>query len=193
LKKQLSEMSLDELWELFPVILKEYNPKYTEWYESEKQNIINTISTENIIRINHIGSTAVKNLISKPTVDILLEIDGTSIIPRLIESLKMTGWILMSHKTDPVKLIFCKGYTPDGFAEKVYHLHVRYAGSWDELYFRDFLIKYPDVADEYAKLKLSLQKNFEHDRDGYTEAKTEFIKKYSHSAKQEFQNKYKPK
>ena len=30
-----------------------------------------------------------------------------------------------------------KGYTENGFADKVYHIHLRYAGDNDELYFRD--------------------------------------------------------
>lgn len=38
--KELSEMSLEELWELFPIILKEYNPEYPKWYEIEKDKIL---------------------------------------------------------------------------------------------------------------------------------------------------------
>lgn len=34
-------------------------------------------------------------------------------------------------------------------------------------------------------LKLSLWKNYEHDRDGYTEAKGDFIRKYTEIAKEE--------
>ena len=78
------------------------------------------------------------------------------------------------------------------FAKKVFHLHVRYFGNWNELYFRDYLIAHPDVAAEYGKLKLCLLKKFEHDRDGYTEAKSEFVLKYSTAAREEFKNKYKP-
>jgi GrpB-like predicted nucleotidyltransferase (UPF0157 family) len=62
-----------------------------------------------------------------------------------------------------------------GVAEKVYHLHVRYPGHWNELYFRDYLIEYSEVEKEYSKLKLGLCKRFEHDRDGYTERKSDFI------------------
>jgi len=40
LKKQLSEMTLEELWELFPTILKERNPQYKNIYENNKQNIL---------------------------------------------------------------------------------------------------------------------------------------------------------
>ena len=99
----------------------------------------------------------------------------------------------MQQENDPIKLKFNKGYTPEGYAERVYHLHVGYFGNWNELYFRDFLISHADIADEYRKLKLQLQKSFERDRDAYTEAKTDFVLKYSTLAKQAFQNKYKPR
>ena len=102
------------------------------------------------------------------------------------------GWGLMSREDDPVKLSFNKGYTPQGFADRVYHLHVRYFGNWSELYFRDFLIAHSDVAREYERLKLKLWKQYEHDRDGYTEAKTDFVRRYSDMAKIEFSNRYLP-
>lgn len=186
-------MTLEELWELFPIILKEHNPQYKDWYEIERSSILMNIKADNILRINHIGSTVIRGLIAKPTVDILLEIDGCCNVDQLIDDLTAIGWGLMLQEKDPMKLSFCKGYTSDGFAEKVYHLHVRYFGNWSELYFRDFLLSHPDVATEYEKLKLSLWKEFEHNRDGYTEAKTDFVLKYSNIAKQEFQDRYKPR
>lgn len=192
MKADLSELSLEELWALFPIILKEHNPDYKAWYEEEKQQIISKVKPENLIRISHIGSTAVKGLTAKPIVDILLEIDGACGVSAIIEVLKTLGWRLMSQEDDPVKLSFNKGYTPEGFADRVYHLHVRYFGNWSELYFRDFLIAHPDVAREYERLKLKLWKQYEHDRDGYTEAKTDFVRRYSDMAKVEFNNRYLP-
>ncbi len=192
MKADLSELSLEELWALFPIILKEHNPDYKVWYEEEKQQIISKVKPENLIRISHIGSTAVKGLTAKPIVDILLEIDGACGVSAIIEVLKTLGWRLMSQEDDPVKLSFNKGYTPEGFADRVYHLHVRYFGNWSELYFRDFLIAHPDVAREYERLKLKLWKQYEHDRDGYTEAKTDFVRRYSDMAKVEFNNRYLP-
>ncbi len=189
-KKPLSEMSLEELWELFPIILREHNPQYRDWYEAEKQNITDAIQIKDIARINHIGSSAVEGLISKPTVDILLEIDGGCCVTQLTDDLKSAGWMLMRQEKDPMKLTFNKGYTPEGFSEKV--LHVRYLGDWDELYFRDYLIAHPDAAAEYGELKQSLREKYRHNRDGYTEAKSDFVLKCSHAAKQEFSDRYKP-
>lgn len=90
-------------------------------------------------------------------------------------------------------MVFNKGYTKEGFAEKVYHLHVRYYDNWDELYFRDYLKEHEEVAKEYGKLKLELIGKYEHNRDGYTDAKSDFILKYTEMAKQEYADKYNPK
>lgn len=45
------------------------------------------------------------------------------------------------------------GYTEKGFADKVYHLHLRYEGDNDELYFRDYLNENPLYAKEYECIR----------------------------------------
>lgn len=193
MEKDLSKMPLDELWKLFPIILREHNPCYEAWYESEKNDILSCIQSKDIYRINHIGSTAVKDLVAKPTVDILLELNMGCDISQLIIKLKKNGWRLMSSEAKPkMKLSFNKGYTPNGFADKVYHLHVRHLDNWSELYFRDYLIDHSEIADEYGRLKIALGKKYEHNRDGYTNAKAEFINKYTEKAKAEYPGRYMP-
>jgi GrpB-like predicted nucleotidyltransferase (UPF0157 family) len=190
--KSLSEMSLEELWQLFPIILKEHNPEYKNWYSTEKEKLKAALPADSIARISHIGSTAVPGLLAKPTVDILLEIRREAPLSKVKAQLKNDGWILM-HKNEEdqeLNLVFNKGYTPQGFADKVFHLHLRYPGDWDELYFRDYLIAYPEAAARYGELKQKLEKEFKHNRDGYTEAKTEFIEKQTAEARKEFAGKY---
>ena len=97
----------------------------------------------------------------------------------------------MNSTTSPkFRQTYNKGYTKMGFAEKVYHLHVRYRDDWNELYFRDYLMEHPEVVKEYGKLKLSIFKKYEHDRDGYTEAKSDFILKITEKARGEYGNRY---
>jgi GrpB-like predicted nucleotidyltransferase (UPF0157 family) len=191
--KALSELSREELWQLFPIILKDHNPAYKEWYQAEKDELIHTVGQDKILRINHIGSSAVAGLISKPTIDILIEVGHDCNIEGLKSTLCNTGWTLMSVENEPsFKLSFNKGYTPNGFAEKVFHLHVRYLEDWNELYFRDYLLAHRDVAEEYGKLKQKLKEQYEHDRDAYTNAKTEFITRCSQLARKEFGACYAP-
>ncbi len=204
MKKKVSELSIDEWQKTFPIILKQHNTNYKNWFESEKQSILNAVNIKDIARINHIGSSAVEGLIAKPIIDILLEIDGCCNVTSLIDDLKKIGYgvELFSRNDDPMRLLLGKGFSSDGYAEKVCLLHVRYLGNWGELYFRDFLIANPEVATEYGKLKLSILEDIEKgiiermpngQPNGYSMAKLAFVKKYTEVAKQEFQNRYKPK
>ncbi|MBY6953238.1 GrpB family protein [Clostridium botulinum] len=191
MRKSLSEMSLEELWMLFPIILEEHNPLWEDWYLEEKKLIMSIIEIYNIERINHIGSTSVNRLIAKPTIDILLEITRNCDLKFLVNVLEENGYIFEKQPQKPAPhMMFMKGYTEKGFAEKVFHLHVRYLGDWDELYFRDYLQSHTDISQAYGDLKIALKDKYEHNRDGYTEAKTEFIRKYTTIAKIEFNNKY---
>ena len=58
------------------------------------------------------------------------------------------------------------------------------------MYFREYLIEYPELAKEYEELKLKLWKKYEHNRDAYTNAKTELVKKYTQKAKMLYVNRY---
>ena len=88
------------------------------------------------------------------------------------------------------RVSFNKGYTRNGFAKKVFHLHLRQTGDNDEIYFRDYLIEHPEVANEYEKLKIRRQKKYRYQRDKYTTAKTDFVKKYTEKAKTLYKNRY---
>jgi len=77
------------------------------------------------------------------------------------------------------RMTFNKGYFEEGFVKKVYHLDLRYAGDNDELCFKHYILEFSKVAKEYKQLKLNLWNRNEHNRDEYTETKTEFINRNS--------------
>ncbi|WP_287699177.1 GrpB family protein, partial [Bacteroides sp.] len=111
------------------------------------------------------------------TIDILLEIPTDADIPSLTTALISAGYICNMQPNNPAPhLMFMKGYTPQGFRGQAYHLHVRYAGDWDEPIFCHYLQSHPALAHEYGELKLKLKQVYEHDRDAYTKGKTEFIR-----------------
>jgi len=189
--QSLSELSNEELWQLFPIILSEYRPEWKERYLAEKNSLESIIGIESITRINHYGSTSVPNLIAKPTIDILLEVKEETDIPRLISAMEQDGYIYSPQPNNPAPhMMFMKGYTSEGFKGQAYHIHVRYPGDWDELYFRDYLCDHPEAAQAYGELKQILQKQFQHDRDAYTSAKTDFIREKTAEARKEFPGRY---
>lgn len=188
MSKELSEMSLDELWQLFPIILTEHKEYWKDWYSGEADLLKDVLPAGQTVRISHIGSTAVTGIWAKPIIDILVEVTEDSDFQSFKEWLAAAGYVCMSESGQ--RLSFNKGYTEDGFAQRVFHLHLRWFGDNDELYFRDYLKAHPDIARKYEKMKLGLWKQYEHDRDGYTEAKTKFIKEFTDRAREEFTGRY---
>ena len=184
----LEKMSLEELWQLFPIFLREHQDEWKEWYDEERLRLLIFLPANQLVRISHIGSTSLETIWAKPIVDILLEIPKETDMAIIRDLLLQNGYLLMSESQG--RMSFNKGYTPSGFAERVFHLHLRYEGDHDELYFRDYLQEHPAVAKDYEKLKLSLWKQYEHNRDAYTEAKTDFIKNYTEEAKKLYGRRY---
>ncbi|MBD5558744.1 MAG: GrpB family protein [Clostridia bacterium] len=167
----LLQMSLEELWELFPIQLTEHQDCWARWFEEEKA-LLETVLPAGA-SVHHIGSTAIPDIWAKPIVDILIELPDVAALPQTASSLMTVGYLPMHEET--ARLDLNKGYTVHGFAERVFHVHLRVAGDAHELVFRDYLIRHPRAAQEYEKLKLRLWREYEHDRDGYTAAKGAFV------------------
>ena len=186
--KALEDMSLQELWRLFPIALVDHDPRWADWYAQEAAEVRALLPADQVVRLSHIGSTVIPDIKAKAIVDMLLEVPEASCLQPVADVLAAHGWICMSQSETRISLN--KGYTPQGFAERVFHLHVRVAGDNDELYFRDYLLEHPAVAKRYEDLKLSLAGPYEHNRDGYTAAKTDFIARYTQAAKEAFPKRY---
>jgi len=189
MRQEWSNVTKEKLSELFPILLEEHNLGWKKYFLQEKY-FLQSIFRDKIIRINHIGSSSVAGLIAKPTIDILLEVSKDIDLQAITEKMKDEGYIVNTPKSDII--MYLKGYTPQGFQGQAVHIHVRHSGDWSELYFRDYLILHPDVASEYAKLKFILREQYHHDRDGYTEAKGQFVQKYTEKARSEFLGRYIP-
>jgi len=115
MSKKLEEMNLYELGKLFPIIIREHTPVWKELYQSERMMLENRIGKENIVRINHYGSTSIPNLPAKPTIDILIEIENETDNDNLISKLKGIGYIYSPQPNNPAPhMMFMKGYTPNG-------------------------------------------------------------------------------
>jgi GrpB-like predicted nucleotidyltransferase (UPF0157 family)/GNAT superfamily N-acetyltransferase len=166
----------EELWQLFPIELAEHNPAWRDWYKDEESSLLALLG-DAARKIEHIGSTAIDGLLAKPIVDILLQVAPDCDVDWLKTSLADSGWLLMAEQIFPdIRSDWNKGYTPEGFAERVFHLRVRQAGDWDEPRFRDYIASHPEAAAEYEILKRRLFPEYQYNCDAYAEAKSEFIR-----------------
>lgn len=186
MSKPLAEMSLEELWRLFPVELAEYDGRHVLRFSRERERLVGLLPANS--RISHIGSTAIKGIAAKPITDMLAELPRGASFEDARAALESAGYVCMSVSEG--RLSFNKGYTPSGYAEEVFHLHLRRFGDNDELYFRDYLNEFAAVAEKYAALKTELAVRDCYDRDGYTAAKGDFVKKYTETAKRKYGKRY---
>lgn len=184
--KRLEDMTLEELWHLFPIVLTAPSASWQVWYAEEAAVLRDLLPRS--ATISHVGSTAVGTIWAKPIVDILVEVPCAVALSSIKPVIEEMGYLCMSQCGD--RISFNKGYAEHGFAERVFHLHLRHSGDNDELYFRDYLVANPDIAALYERLKLGLWKVYEHDRDGYTDAKTSFVKRYTREARIEYAGRY---
>ena len=125
------------------------------------------------VRIDHIGSTAVRGLAAKPVIDVQISVKTFDPQETYRLPLEGLGYVFRADNPD-----LTKRYFREAPGARRTHIHVRRAGSWSEqfaLLFRDYLRDHEQDAAEYAELKQKLAAEYGYDRIGYTEAKGDFI------------------
>lgn len=175
-------MNKDELGQLYPVFIAEYDNNWPALFEKEK-GILHGIFGPGL-KIEHIGSTAVPGLSAKPTIDILIEKPGGMADEAIIRKMEGNGYIHMKEQTR--HLMFVKGYTPAGLEKESYHIHMGPRNQnwlWDRVHFCDYLKNHGDEARAYERLKKELAEKHRNDREAYTEAKAYYINAVTGMAK----------
>jgi GrpB-like predicted nucleotidyltransferase (UPF0157 family) len=123
--------------------------------------------------IEHVGSTAVRGLAAKPVIDLMAPVLSLSTSTGVSAAVSTLSYCYFPYKPE-IMHWFCKP-SPN---ERTHHLQVVPLGSsvWSErMAFRDALRRDVRLVAEYASLKLKLAARFRHDREAYTEAKSDFI------------------
>jgi GrpB-like predicted nucleotidyltransferase (UPF0157 family) len=124
------------------------------------------------VRVEHVGSTAVPGLASKPVIDIQVSVASVADEATYVDAIERSGVALRSREPGH------RYFRPSGDLPRDVQIHVCEAGSaWerDHILFRDYLRAHPEVRDAYGRLKLKLAEDYREDRIAYTDAKTAFI------------------
>ena len=95
---KLGDMSLEKLWELFPITFVDNTDNFKDIYLDEEKHLESLLGYY-IIRISHIGSTSIINIKTKPIIDILIEIDfkNKDIVKNVLLN---NDYILMNESSD---------------------------------------------------------------------------------------------
>ncbi|MGE6591037.1 GrpB family protein [Bacillus mycoides] len=164
------------------IIIKPYQQYWHTEFLNEKNKLVPLLHEE-IIAIEHIGSTAVEGLGAKPLIDMMIGVTNLQITENWREALEEIGYEYVPKKTPNWRF-----FRKDKWRAGTHHLHVYIYNSeeWrNNLLFRDFLINHEWAREEYRKLKEMLAATYPFDRVSYTNAKAPFICNILELAKKE--------
>jgi GrpB-like predicted nucleotidyltransferase (UPF0157 family) len=170
------------------IAIVSYNPDWPKMFEQEKKHLLNCLPNELILRIDHFGSTAIPKMSAKPVVDILVEVTSLEETKKkIVPILESEGYEYFWRPSfgDDIPPFYAWFIKRDLKGNRTHHIHMVESNFeyMDRLFFRDYLIEHPDIAEEYKELKLNLAKNYPNNRAAYTNGKTEFIVEVTQIAK----------
>jgi GrpB-like predicted nucleotidyltransferase (UPF0157 family) len=168
----LRHPSLDDRFD--PAVrIVDYDAAWPELAAAEL-GLIEAALGDAVVRVDHVGSTAVPGLAAKPIVDLqasVAEIDRTDLY---VPALERLGYLFAPDDESPDFHFFGK----PAERPRTFHLHVCAAGSEHErrhLALRDYLRADPEEARRYADLKRELVAAGPGDRLAYIEGKLGYV------------------
>lgn len=158
---------------LEPVQIAEYDRAWPAMFERESDLITGALG-DLVAAIEHVGSTAVPGLGAKPVIDIMIGVRNLADGAKCVRPLEELGYESKGEYGIPGRLYYRR--LTEGRRSHQIHMVEHDGDFWRRhLLFRDYLREHSDEARAYYELKLRLAAEFKMDREGYTEAKTEFI------------------
>ncbi|MDQ6693381.1 MAG: GrpB family protein [Chloroflexota bacterium] len=155
------------------VRIVEHDPAWPGLYE-ELSLPLSKAFGEYALDIQHVGSTSVPRIASKPVIDIAVAIAKYPLPGDVIRAVEKLGYEHRSEFGIPHRHYFRKG----GPGEQAVHVHANVLGSeaWlNQTTFRDYLRAHAERARQYEALKRELAQQYASDAEAYTESKSAFI------------------
>ena len=160
---------------MIKIELLPYTPKWLDSFNQEKLSLQSLIGQE--IAIEHIGSTAVPDLMAKPTIDILIGVNEFNDQSFFISEITSLGYhYIPEYEVHlPERKYFEK--IQDGHHIAHIHLVKKDEEFWKKhIFFRNILQSNQKLRSEYSQLKQVLAHREWKNRNDYAAAKTAFIK-----------------
>lgn len=162
----MSAMKLNE-----KIQLVEHNLEWKQQYLDEV-TLLRQKSYLSTLEYEHIGSTSIPNIKTKPIIDIIIGVKNFPPHREIIRELEECGYVYMQEMSVCNRLYFIKR------GIKNFNVHViAFQGSvWcKDILFRDYMINHLKEAQEYSDLKEEILRNGIDDLLEYSKRKADFI------------------
>ena len=158
-----------------------YNSLWPDLFREEASRIQSALNVS-LVEIYHIGSTSIMGIPAKPVIDMMLVVDNLDEINFIKEKLNQLNYSPIQRQIIPHVSFFTKRQG-DAIC---YHLHLHERGSPQisrHVNFRDYVIQHPEVASDYAQLKMKLAEKFSDDIFSYVSGKDKLVQEIDAKAK----------
>jgi GrpB-like predicted nucleotidyltransferase (UPF0157 family) len=152
----------------------EYSDAWPARYAKEAEALRAALGAQ-VVRIHHVGSTAVPGLAAKPVIDILLEVRSVSDLDASSEVMRRLDYEPRGEFGIPGRR-----YYPKGGDCRTHHVHAFAVGDPQVermLAFRDYLRAHPACAEAYAVVKRAASDAHLEDPEGYVASKHDYVEK----------------
>src|SRR5260370_26226537 len=150
-----------------------YDSGWPERYVAERAHL-GRAAGDLILELEHIGSTAVPGLRSKPIIDMMAAVRDLRQGQDLAQLLSVLGYELI--ETGMRNRLFLRRRSES--QKQAYQLHIVELSTWEqrkERLMRDYLFAHPEAAAAYGELKKGLAEEHTENSLEYTRAKTAVI------------------
>lgn len=157
----------------YRVRLLSHNPDWSHEFDTVKL-MLQEQWKDNILDIQHVGSTAIPRICAKPILDVAVRLRSISDMnPSLLEQ-NGYSYCGIQHG-DPLYHLFVLRDSEELSLQHIHCYDKASPGFYQLVAFRDYLNTHPETADKYAELKQKLAKEYPEDRVSYTDGKHDFI------------------
>jgi GrpB-like predicted nucleotidyltransferase (UPF0157 family) len=163
------------------VRLVPYTKEWERLFQVERPRLRAAVG-KYVLDIQHVGSTSIPGMVAKPIIDIAIAVKNFEEACVCIKPIEQLGYEYKGENGIPRRHYFAKGNP------RTHHVHINEIGSrdWnDQIIFRDYLTQHPEIAKEYAELKMELAQRYPTDRQSYLDGKAPFIERVLQLARSE--------
>lgn len=164
------------------VVLVAYQKSWERQFEQEKQRLLEACG-ERLAAVEHVGSTAIPGLLSKPLLDIAIALASFEDGKEVVSCIARLGYGYLGAHGIPGRFYFVLRDKGCSLA----HLHMyqqNHPDLRDLIAFKTHLLRHPEALEAYAELKRELYAKYRDDRSSYTSAKGAFIQSVLLKARQ---------
>lgn len=155
-----------------PIVLVPHDPSWLAQAAEECARIAEACG-QAVVAVEHIGSTSVPGLIAKPVLDLMPLVRRFEEGFACVEPMRGLGYWYAGEFGIAGRHLFVKG------APRTHHAHMLVVGSKEarrHVAVREVLRSDAEAATRYAALKRELAARFGDDREGFSQAKSGFMR-----------------